>query len=130
MTTTDFPVPPLKSVQAALCTTTEVLARELTSPTSQPPAWSAFEWRIARAVAALHGVSALLADTLRWQGPESWQCFLSDQRNHSVSRAQFISQLLLQIEVQARRAGIAMMALKGAALNEIGLYKAGERPMG
>jgi hypothetical protein len=130
MTTSDIPVPPLKSVQAALCTTTEFLARELTSPTSEAPGWSAFEWRIARAVAALHGVSALLANTLRWQGPESWQRFLSDQRDHSVSRAQIISQLLLQIEVQARRVGIAMVALKGAALNEIGVYGAGERPMG
>jgi Uncharacterised nucleotidyltransferase len=130
MTTSDFPVPPLKSVQAALRTSTEFLARELTSPTSEPPAWSAFEWRIARAVVALHGVSALLAGTLRWQGPESWQRFLSDQRDHSVSRAQFISQLLSRIELQARRAGIGMVALKGAALNEIGLYETGERPMG
>ena len=43
-----------------LRTTTELLAQELAAPTSEPPRWSEFEWRIACAVAAMQGVSPLL----------------------------------------------------------------------
>jgi hypothetical protein len=45
---------------------TETLARELGHPSERAPGWSAFEWRVARAVAGLHGVSGLLSAQLRW----------------------------------------------------------------
>ena len=41
-------LPPLAKIAATLHETTEVLARELTSPTEEPPPWSDFEWRIAQ----------------------------------------------------------------------------------
>ena len=54
-------LPPMTSVAAALRATTERLAGELANPGEAPPEWSAFEWRIARAVAVMHGISGLLA---------------------------------------------------------------------
>lgn len=49
-------LPPPKALQAALRETTERLANELAEPTDTAPDWSGFEWNIARAVAAMHGV--------------------------------------------------------------------------
>lgn len=123
-------VPSLTEVAAALRRTTEVLAHELASPTTNLPQWTAFEWRIARAVAAMHGISALLYRGLRWKGPENWREFLQEQQNQSVGRHVQITRLLNAIDSQSRRDGVAVMALKGAALHACGLYAAGERPMG
>jgi hypothetical protein len=119
----------LKALQLALQKTTEVLASELGNPTATAPAWSEAEWAVARAVAAIHGVSALLADSLRWQGPVAWARFLAEQKAHTAQRFQRIEQLLQRMDHRAYEAGIALVPLKGAALHAIGIYAAGERPM-
>jgi hypothetical protein len=121
--------PSRSAVQAALRKTTETLANELARPRAAAPRWSEFEWRIARAVATMHGVSPLLAGALRWRGPAGWSQFLNEQRAHTDRRQQRISELLQLIDAHARACGIALVGLKGAALYAIGLYGAGERPM-
>lgn len=120
---------PLARIQAALNKTTEVLASELAAPGATAPDWTDFEWSIARAAAVMHGVSPLLAGSLRWQGPERWQAFLMEQRKHTFERQRRIAQLLADLGRQAARADIPMLVMKGAALHEIGIYQAGERPM-
>ena len=120
---------PLQEVAAALRKITEVLASELAAPTETAPDWSDFEWCLAQAVAAMHGVSPLLSNVLRWRGPENWEGFLHEQRRHTLERHQRLAQLLADIGSQAHREGIPIVPLKGAALHEIGIYKPGERPM-
>ena len=122
-------IPPATVVQDALRATTERLAHELACPTDITPSWSEFEWRAARAAVAIHGVGPLLAGSLRWQGPPGWHAFLEDQREQTEKRHRRIEALAKLIDQQAREAGIPMVALKGAALHELGLYRAGERPM-
>jgi Uncharacterised nucleotidyltransferase len=122
-------LPPLATVAAALRNITELLAHEITCPTEQPPPWDDFEWRVAQAVASMQGVSSLLCDGLRWQAPASWRRFLEGQRQHVAGRHRKIVQLLDGIDSRARREGIALVALKGAALHANGIYRAGERPM-
>ncbi len=121
--------PSLPAVQAALRRTTEHFANELARPSQARPDWSDFEWCMARAVAAMHGISPLLATTLRWQGPAEWQTFLDEQRQHTERRQQRIQALLRLIDDDTRVAGIPAIALKGAALHSLGLFRAGERPM-
>src|SRR5687767_4461362 len=86
-------LPPLKAVQAALRETTEHLASELARPTTVAPDWSENEWLIARAAASMHGVSSLLARTLRWQGPACWGRFLSEQKAHTAYRHARVQQM-------------------------------------
>jgi hypothetical protein len=120
---------PLPAVQAALRKTTELLASELVRPSANAPVWSQDEWLIARAVATIHGVSALLAARLRWQGPPGWMGFLGEQSSHISQRFVRIQEFRERLDRQARARGIALVALKGAALYARGLYRAGERPM-
>jgi hypothetical protein len=108
---------------------TETLAAELACSTQRAPDWSDFEWQIARAVSAMHGVSPLLSKTLRWQGPVGWMTFLEEQRIHTATRHRRIAELLKHIDELGRAMGIATVALKGAALHAIGVYATGERPM-
>lgn len=122
-------MPPLTTVQAALRRVTESLAADLGAPGAEPPAWSELEWQLAPAVAAMHGISPLLAGMLRWQGPAQWASFLAEQRRHTLLRQQRIEELLATIDERSRSAGIAVVALKGAALQIAGVYAAGERPM-
>jgi hypothetical protein len=122
-------MPPLTVVQAALHRITESLATGLARPGAERPAWSELEWRLAPAVAAIHGISPLLAGTLRWRGPAHWTSFLAEQRHHTLLRQRRIEELLATIEERSRSAGIAIVALKGAALQAAGVYAAGERPM-
>lgn len=129
MPTEANPLPPLRTLQSALHRVTESLAAALTHPLAEPPQWSELEWRLAPAVATIHGVSPLLAGTLRWRGPPDWHPFLTEQRQHTLLRQQRIGALLAQIDERARSAGIVMVALKGAALHAAGVYCAGERPM-
>jgi hypothetical protein len=124
---TDFP--PLPIVAEALFKITEKLANELGAPTSETPHWTDFEWRIAPAVAAIQGVSSLLFAGLRWSGPERWRRFLDEQRVHVAARHEKISRLLSEIDSRARREGVTLVALKGAALHRLGVYEAGQRPM-
>jgi hypothetical protein len=124
------PLPPLRTIHSALREITETLASELASPGTTPPSWPDWEWLLARAVAAMHGVSPLLSSVLRWQGaPEHWTAFLDSQKTHTAARFSRIRQLLSDIEARTRESGIAVVALKGAELHALGLYTAGERPM-
>jgi hypothetical protein len=122
-------MPPLVAVQAALHRITESLATGLAGNAAERPAWSELEWRLAPAVAAIHGISPLLAVALPWQGPAHWVSFLAEQRRHTLLRQQRIDELLARIDERSRSAGIAVVALKGAALQMSGVYAAGERPM-
>ena len=122
-------LPPLPRVELALRQATELFAAELLHPTSHCPNWTDFEWSMARAAAVLHGVSPLLAGVLRWRGPREWEQFVTQQRMHTAVRQQRITTLLARIDEQARRACIAIVPLKGAALHRLGLYAVGERPM-
>jgi hypothetical protein len=65
----EFPpdIAPLSALQAQLRTITETLANELARPGTAAPAWSETQWLLARAVATIHGISPLLARSLRWQ---------------------------------------------------------------
>ena len=122
-------MPPLAELQAALGRITESLATGIACAAAGRPAWSELEWRLAPAVAAMHGVSPLLAQALPWQGPDHWTTFLAEQRRHTLLRQRRIAELLARIDERARSAGIAIVALKGAALQMAGIYAAGERPM-
>ena len=121
--------PAPRDVAAALRTTTETLARELRNPSSTAPPWTDFEWRIAEAASAMHGVSALLARRLRWQGPPRWRRFVEEQRQQTEVRHARICAFVQLIDTLARHEDVAMTALKGVALHALGLYRPGERPM-
>lgn len=122
-------MPPLAAVQAALYRITEALASGLGRAVPEPPAWSELDWRLAPAVAAIHGISPLLAGALRWQGPPHWSRFLAEQRRHTLLRQQRIAELLASIDERSRSAGVPVVVLKGTALHAAGVYAAGERPM-
>jgi Uncharacterised nucleotidyltransferase len=108
---------------------TEYLAAALSGANSPQPDWSDLEWRIARAVAAIHGISPLLSQRLRWTGPPGWRTFLEGQRGHTARRYWRMASLLAKIDHLAAQMDIAFVPLKGEALHAIGLYAAGERPM-
>ena len=122
--------PPLTQVAATLRRITEALAHEVSSPANEPPQWTEFEWCMARAVTAMHGVSSLLHSGLRWEGPASWRNFLHEQQIQSVGRYVQTARLLSEIDMRARNVGVGFVALKGAALYAAGIYQGGERPMG
>jgi len=119
----------LRMLRLALQTITEALAGQLAHPTEVTPEWSPVEWAVARAVAAIHGVSPLLAETLRWPGPAPWMKFLAEQRSRTAARFGRIRELLNRLGSDAQRAGIALVPLKGAALHALGIYRPGARPM-
>jgi len=123
----DLPRP--KVLQEALRRITERLAGELAHPTQVAPDWSDIEWQLAQAVASIHGVSALLAVTLKWDGPPDWRRFLDTQRSHVAARHRRIEDLLNQLDERAREKGVPFVGLKGVALHALGLYRPGERPM-
>jgi hypothetical protein len=122
-------IAPLTALQASLRRITETLADELAHPGATVPDWSDTQWLLARAVATIHGISPLLSRSLRWEGPPGWQSFLDEQRIHTEKRHSRIRELLGQLHEAGRGSGIPMVALKGAALHELQLYAAGERPM-
>ena len=121
--------PPPHTIRAALGLATERFAAELAQPQSYAPSWSDFEWRMARAAAVLHGVTPLLSGTLRWSGPPHWQEFMRRQREHTGLRQRRIAAVLQNMDDGARAQGLAVVALKGAALHALGVYTAGQRPM-
>jgi len=129
MTALDRDMPEPAALDRTLRKITEVLAKQLACPTQAAPDWSEFEWIMARAVAAMHGVSPLLSRALRWQGPAGWIEFLEQQRAHTAKRHARVVELLLRLDQRAREAGVAAVALKGVALHAFGVYQAGERPM-
>jgi hypothetical protein len=130
MNSSSYVLPRFAEIEAALCKITETLAGELAAPTNEPPSWTEFEWRIARAVAGMHGISTLLYARLPWEGPKGWQMFLREQQQQSVARHEQTVRLLQMIDSQARHQNTSFVALKGAALYRKGLYASGERPMG
>jgi hypothetical protein len=122
-------VPSPAKLHPTLCRVSERLARELANPSQAAPDWSDYEWTIARAVAAMHGISPLLSRSLQWRGPDTWTGFLDEQRIHTQARHWRIQELLRSIDQKLRESGVAATALKGAALHQLGLYEAGDRPM-
>jgi putative nucleotidyltransferase-like protein len=122
-------LPPPAMVHAALRATTERLAAEVAQPRHSPPDWSQFQWRTARAAAAMLGVSGVLASGLRWRGPPGWADFLSEQRQQIATRHVRLQALLGEVGTRFAAAGIPVQALKGAALCGAGIYSPGERPM-
>jgi hypothetical protein len=116
-------------IGAGLAQATERFAVELTEPQRQAPDWTDFQWRMARGAAVLHGVSALLAGRLRWAGPVDWRQFLQTQQQQTLLRHRRLEAVLSDIDHHARAQGLALVALKGAALHALGVYSAGERPM-
>jgi hypothetical protein len=77
----------------------------------------------------MHGISGLLATTLRWRGDADWEDFLTAQREHIARRHLRIQRLIAGIDELLCRRGIAGLALKGSALHAEGIYQPGERPM-
>jgi hypothetical protein len=116
-------------LQATLRKITERLATELARPTETAPDWSDSEWLLARGVAAMHGVSPLLASRLKWDGAPGWKQFLEAQRAHVAIRHRRIEDSLSQLDARSRAEALALVGLKGAALHALGLYQGGERPM-
>jgi len=123
-------MPPFAVIEAALRRTTEHLARELHAPGTVAPEWNELEWSVARAVSSMQGITVLLANRLRWRGPDSWQKFLLAQRALATMRDAHIEALLVRIDASMNAGGVACIGLKGAALRKLGLYRCGERPMG
>jgi hypothetical protein len=123
------PLPPLRRIDAALRAATAVLARELLDPISKSPSWDGFEWGIAKAVAVMQGIAPLLASRSRWSDRPRWQEFLGEQRRHVAARQERIEVLLAGIDAIARRQGVPLVPLKGAALHVLGIYVPGDRPM-
>jgi len=121
--------PKPKVLQATLRKLTEALAHELARPTQAAPEWSDVEWTLARAVAAMHGVSPLLSRILRWQGPAGWKQFLDEQRAHTAKRHRRICDLLSILDRRTRAHGVPAVPLKGVALHALGVYGSGDRPM-
>jgi hypothetical protein len=122
-------LPPFAVVEAALHAATDRLVSELDSPSDCAPDWSEFEWGIARSVSVMHGLSGLLVNRLRWQGPDSWQVFLAGQHQYMRQRDEHARKLLAILDRETRRANIACVPLKGSALLALGLHGKGERPM-
>ncbi len=122
-------LPPLRIIEQALHHVTERLPLELSLLARPPPPWSQLEWGLAPAVAAMHGVSPLLAATPLFDRPREWSRFLAHQAVMARARHLRIVALLDCLDDRARREGIALMPLKGAALCAAGLYAPGERPM-
>jgi hypothetical protein len=120
--------PSLTTIRASLRRTTEAIAGELAQPGGATPAWDDVDWRLARAAAVAHGVSPLLCKHSKWTNP-GWRGFLESQRAHVEVRHHRIVALLGHIDARSRADGLAMVALKGAALHALGIYTAGDRPM-
>jgi hypothetical protein len=124
------PLPDFRILHSALRRTSEHLAHELLEPREEPPEWNELEWDIARASAAMHGISAFLARRLRWQGPHRWQEFLHDQLEQGLRREARVDATLAQLDECLRRERVGAVALKGSSLRRLGLHARGERPMG
>ena len=121
---------PFRKAQVALHKTTEYLALEVSFGHPSTPDWDDFEWHVARAVCALHGIAALLTERRRWRGPDFWEDFLLEQRHQTALRDVRITSLLTRLDELARSAGITIVALKGAALVALQISKGELRPRG
>jgi len=123
-------VPSADVLGAMLARVTGVLARELANPTERTPDWSDAEWRLARAVCAIQGISGLLCTCLRWSdAPGPWRSFLEQQRDHTAVRHRRMREVLLELDSAAKTHGIPILGMKGSALQRLDVYAPGERPM-
>ncbi len=127
-------LPPLRQLQRALRDTTEWLTRECARLNREAPGGDeaiaeGAEWWLAPAVATMHGIAPLLSSKLWLSAPPRWQTFIHAQREHTAARHFRLAALLEQVDQAARRAGIVVQALKGAALHELQIYAPGMRPM-
>lgn len=122
-------LPDATTLQAALRSTTDRLAAELASPMPIAPDWNDFEWRTAMAVSVMHGISGLLAGWLTWNGPPHWQAFLAEQAEQGRRREARVRGLLARLHASAVAAQLPLLALKGSALLQLGVYAPGQRPM-
>lgn len=122
-------LPPLSEIARTLRSVTEQLAAELVEPSATPPPWSEIEICMARVVASIHGVSSLLASTLRWSEPQELLQFLRQQSVETARRHENVMKLVADIDERSRALSLAVVGLKGTALYRMGLYSAGQRPM-
>jgi hypothetical protein len=123
------PLPPPAELKISLRIATERLAQEARTASLQPPALTEFEWGLARAAATIHGVSGLLAAQDQWVGAALWRDFVTSQRREIATQQHRFQELLGAIDDRARSMGIAIFALKGAALHARRVFQAGDRPM-
>src|SRR5262245_28640276 len=98
MKAVDGELPSFGVIAAALRRTTEHLAWEVVAPETREPDWNDFEWEVARAVAAMQGITLLLARQLRWEGPRRWQSFLASQRRQSLQRDALIASVIERVD--------------------------------
>lgn len=109
---------------------TNRLIDEIRAPSVTAPGWSDFDWIVARSACAMQGISGLLANRLRWRGPQAFIRFLQDQREHTAAFCDRAREMLARIDHEARKAGVPFVALKGAGAFHLELHGRGERPMG
>jgi hypothetical protein len=126
---TEKQIPGRSRLRADLRMVTEALVAQLQAPTESPPPWNEFEWGIARAVVAIHGIAGILLRDLQWAEPAHWRDFLACQVAEIHDRQREFDSALREIDRLAIDAGIPVMILKGCALHALGIYQAGERPM-
>ena len=77
----------------------------------------------------MHGIAPLLSSRPWHSAPPGWQPYLRAQRDHTAARHFRLAAMLQKLDQAARRAGLVIQALKGAALHEVQLYAPGMRPM-
>jgi len=128
MTEDAIRLPGRRVIAATLRGASERLIRELNTPGEEAPDWTDFEWRAAIAVSAMYGITGLLAERLRWRGPPVWQDFLAEQLQQGRLREQRVRSLLARLDAAGKAAGLPLMALKGSAILDMGLYSPGVRP--
>ena len=122
-------LPAFATIQSALISITDRLAREIVSPEDEAPDWNDFEWGIARSVCVMHGLAGMLAGQLRWRGPDSWERFLAGQSRHIHLRETRAREILAGLDEATRAKGVPIVPLKGSALLALGLHQGGVRPM-
>jgi hypothetical protein len=116
-------------LRASLRKVTEALVAEIRAPSASPPPWNEFEWGVARAAIAIHGIAGILLPRLRWVEPAHWRDFLAAQVAEIHERQRRFSLALGEINRLAGDANIPVMMLKGCALHALGIYREDERPM-
>jgi hypothetical protein len=119
----------LKLIAESLRKVTEALALQVGGRADATPEWSEFDWKIAQAAVAMHGIGPLLSQKPVWNGPPFWQEFLVEQLRQSSLRHQRIQLFIDRLLDEFTRAKIRIVMLKGAALYRAGYYANGERPM-
>ena len=122
-------IPGRSKLRVTLREVTEALVAQMNAPTMRPPEWDGFEWGIARAVVAIHGIAGILLRDLRWTEPAHWREFLAVQVEETRRQHREIAAALDEIDRLALDSSIPVMILKGCALHELAIYQPGERPM-